>query len=115
MVETSTTNSTPVNTDDGLMEENRDNNTANVVKSNEQDDQKQTGGTNVQDFQCRFCTSRSFDSKPDLLQHLSLIHFNKNLLERFPFKVGSPSFYTAILISCYLCRREASVQLRDAR
>ena len=92
MVETSTTNSTPVNTDDGLVEENHDNNTANVVKSNEQDVQNQTDGTNAQGFQCRFCTSRYFDSKPDLLQHLSLIHFNKNLLERFPFKVGLLSF-----------------------
>ena len=74
------------------MEDNRDDNTANVVKSNNQDDQKQADGNNAQDFQCRFCTSRSFDSKPDLLQHLSLIHFNKNLLERFPFKVGPSPF-----------------------
>ena len=94
-VETSTTNTTPVDTDNGLMEDNRDDNTANVVKSNNQDDQKQADGNNAQDFQCRFCTSRSFESKPDLLQHLSLIHFNKNLLERFPFMVGPLSFYTA--------------------
>ena len=70
------------------MKENRDDKIANVVKSNEHDDQNQADGNNAQDFQCRFCTSRSFESKPDLLQHLSLIHFNKNLLERFPFKVG---------------------------
>jgi len=35
---------------------------------------------------CKYCTSRSFPERKKLLVHLSLVHFQRQILDKFPFK-----------------------------
>jgi len=43
---------------------------------------------------CKYCTSRSFPERKKLLVHLSLVHFQRQILDKFPFKENE---------SCPLC------------
>ena len=38
-------------------------------------------------IRCQFCRGREFSKETDYLFHLSLFHFRKELLDKFPFKV----------------------------
>ena len=44
---------------------------------------------------CKYCTSRSFPEKKKLLVHLSLVHFQRQILDKFPFKVSLFLLFTA--------------------
>ena len=50
-------------------------------------------------IKCEFCRGREFSKEEDYLFHLSLFHFRRELLEKFPFKVCD--FITSLsLTSC---------------
>ena len=62
-------------------------------------------------IRCEFCRGREFSKEADYLFHLSLFHFRRELLEKFPFKVCvlfSPFLPSFIFIiqegeQCSLC------------
>ena len=41
----------------------------------------------IDSLTCTICSSRTFDTRQELLHHLSLTHFNMLLLQRYPLKV----------------------------
>merc|ERR1712059_75362 len=52
-------------------------------------------------FSCHLCVERRFNKVDDLLFHLSVIHFSKDLLEVVPYKEGT---------ECEICRKEGGTE-----
>ena len=55
-------------------------------KTDSQEESQEEAKTEGQ-IRCEFCRGREFSKETDYLFHLSLFHFRKELLEKFPFKV----------------------------
>ena len=69
---------------------------------------------NVDSLTCPICSSRTFGNRPDLLHHLSLTHFNKPLLDKYPLQVKLIDAFN-FLSTQILFRRGVCVLLRTAR
>ena len=38
-------------------------------------------------FSCQFCSSRSFETRDKLFTHLTLVHYIKDIQQKFPYQV----------------------------
>ena len=81
---------------EGLKRESKEDGQANT--------EEQGPGTETK-IKCQFCHGREFSKQNDYFFHLSVFHFHRELLERFPLKVCTSD---CVLLSPCQLRRASS-------